>query len=51
MPNLCSYFVKDSKKLIPNNRYIIKGNNYLKKGDKITEINIDHNYKRSSKKK
>ncbi len=28
MPNLCSYFVKDSKKLIPNNRYIIKGNNY-----------------------
>ena len=34
-----------------NEKNIIKGNNYLKKGDKITEINIDHNYKRSSKKK
>jgi len=31
---------------------IIKGkNNMLKKGEKITEINIDHNYKRSVKKK
>ncbi len=28
MNNLCSYFVKDSKKLIPHNKYIIKGNNY-----------------------
>ena len=28
MTKLCSYFVKDSKKLIPNNKYIIKGNNY-----------------------
>lgn len=28
MANLCSYFVKDIKKLIPNNKYIIKGNNY-----------------------
>ena len=30
---------------------IIKGKNNLKKGEKITEINIDHNYKRSNKKK
>ena len=26
MANLCSYFVTDSKKLVPNNKYIIKGN-------------------------
>ncbi len=28
MANLCSYFVKDSKKLIPQNKYIIKGQTY-----------------------
>ena len=28
MTKLCSYFVKDSKKLIPSNKYIIKGANY-----------------------
>jgi len=28
MNNMCSYFVKDSKKLIPNSKYIIKGTNY-----------------------
>ena len=28
MVKLCSYFVKDNKKLIPNNKYIIKGNYY-----------------------
>ena len=28
MANLTSYFVKNSKKLIPNNKYIIKGNTY-----------------------
>ena len=28
MTKLSSYFVKDSKKLIPNSKYIIKGNNY-----------------------
>ena len=28
MTKLCSYFVTDSKKLIPNNRYIVKGTNY-----------------------
>ena len=28
MANLCSYFVKDFKKLIPQNKYIIKGQTY-----------------------
>lgn len=28
MTKLCSYFVTDSKKLIPNNRFIVKGTNY-----------------------
>ena len=28
MAKLCSYFVKDSKILIPNNKYIVKGNCY-----------------------
>jgi len=28
MVKLCSYFVNDSKKLIPNNKCIIRGNNY-----------------------
>ena len=28
MANLCSYFVSDSKKLVPNNKYIRRGNYY-----------------------
>ena len=28
MANLCSYFVKDSKKLIPNNKFIVFGSTY-----------------------